>query len=60
MLFQSEQRVRAIPSSEYPTPAVRPKFSRLSIVRLERVFGFRAEPWEKALDGVLEELFSKQ
>ena len=48
--------IRAIPSSEYPTPAVRPKFSRLSTARVERVFGFRAEPWEKALDEVLEQL----
>ena len=45
--------VRAIPTSDYPTPAARPKFSRLSTARAERVFGFRPEPWEKALDEVL-------
>ena len=49
-------KVRAIPSSDYPTPAVRPKFSRLSMVRLQRVFDFRAEPWEMALDNVLDQL----
>ena len=52
--------VRTIPTLDYPTPAVRPKFSRLSTARLELVFGFHLEPWEQALDGVLEELFSKQ
>jgi dTDP-4-dehydrorhamnose reductase len=52
--------VRGIPSSDYPTPAVRPKFSRLSTARLEHVFGFHLEPWEQALDGVLEDLLSKQ
>ncbi len=45
--------VRAIPSSEYPTAAARPQFSRLSAERLERVFGFHPEPWEQALDSVL-------
>lgn len=48
--------VRAIPSSDYPTPAARPQFSRLSTERLERVFNFRPEPWEQALDGVLDTL----
>jgi len=49
-------KVRAIPSSDYPTPAVRPKFSRLSMARLQRVFDFHSEPWEMALDDVLEQL----
>ena len=52
--------VRAIPTSDYPTPAVRPKFSRLSTTRLGRVFGFHPEPWEQSLDGVLTVLLSKQ
>jgi dTDP-4-dehydrorhamnose reductase len=52
--------VRAIPASDYPTPAVRPKFSRLSTTRLGRVFGFHPEPWEQSLDGVLKVLLSKQ
>ena len=34
----------------------RPKFSRLSTVRLELVFGFHVEPWEMALDNVLDQL----
>ena len=49
--------VRAILTSDYPTPAMRPQFSRLSADRLERVFNFHPEPWEWALDGVLDTLF---
>jgi dTDP-4-dehydrorhamnose reductase len=48
--------VRAIPSSDYPAPAVRPRFSRLSTARLQRVFDCRPEPWEQALDAVLDQL----
>jgi dTDP-4-dehydrorhamnose reductase len=46
--------VRAIPSFEYPAAALRPKYSRLSLERLERVFGYHPEPWECALDSVLD------
>jgi dTDP-4-dehydrorhamnose reductase len=49
-------KVSAIPSSEYPTPAVRPKFSRLSLDRLASVFDYQPEPWEQALDEVLRQL----
>lgn len=49
-------KIRAIPTSDYPTPAVRPKFSRLSTARLERVFGFRPGPWENALEDALNRL----
>ncbi len=45
--------VRPIPTSDYPTPAVRPKFSRLATGRLDRVFGFHPKPWEQALDDAL-------
>jgi dTDP-4-dehydrorhamnose reductase len=42
-----------IPSSEYPTPAKRPRNSVLSNVRLEERFGVRLAPWESALDEVV-------
>jgi len=45
--------IEAIGSADYPTPAERPRFSRLSLERLERVFAFRTEPWEDELDRVL-------
>ncbi len=48
--------MRAIPSSDYPTPATRPHFSCLSTERLERVFGYRPAAWEHALDQVLDSM----
>lgn len=45
--------VDAIPSSEYPTPAKRPRNSVLSTVRLRERFGVALAPWEQALDDVL-------
>ena len=47
-----------IPSAAYPMTAVRPQFSRLSTERLERLFNVHPEPWEQALDGVLDTLFA--
>lgn len=38
-----------IPSSEYPTPAVRPLNSRLDNTKLARVFGVRLPDWRVAL-----------
>jgi dTDP-4-dehydrorhamnose reductase len=49
-------KVRAIPTSDYPTPAVRPKYSRLSTARVEHLFDFHAEPWEQVVNNVLEQL----
>jgi len=47
-------QIRAIPSVEYPTPAPRPKYSRLSLERLAQVFDHHPEPWEQALNDVLD------
>jgi dTDP-4-dehydrorhamnose reductase len=49
--------VRAISSSEYPAPAMRPKYSRLSTERLKQVFDYYPETWERALDRVLDMMF---
>jgi len=45
--------VTGIPSSEYPTPAVRPKNSILSNERLQTRFGVQLPTWESALDQTL-------
>ncbi len=47
-----------IPSSEYPTPAKRPRNSVLSNVRLGERFGVRLAPWESALDEVMDRIRS--
>jgi dTDP-4-dehydrorhamnose reductase len=52
-------KIRAIPSVEYPTPAPRPKYSRLSAERLKQVFDYHPEPWEQALNHVLDTSYGK-
>jgi dTDP-4-dehydrorhamnose reductase len=42
--------VTPIPSSEYPTPAARPRNSVLSTARLHDRFGIQLASWESALD----------
>lgn len=46
----------AIPSSAYPTPAKRPRYSVLSNARLHARFGVQLAPWQTALDAVLASL----
>jgi dTDP-4-dehydrorhamnose reductase len=41
-----------IPTSKFPTPAIRPHNSRLNCDKLERVMGVRLAPWEEALEKV--------
>ncbi|HEV2275359.1 MAG TPA: dTDP-4-dehydrorhamnose reductase [Acidobacteriaceae bacterium] len=48
--------VKAIPTSEYPTPAKRPRNSVLSNTRLQARFGVRMLSWEEALDDVLQQM----
>ncbi|MGC2603209.1 MAG: dTDP-4-dehydrorhamnose reductase [Rhodomicrobium sp.] len=50
-------KVRDIPNSDYPTRTTRPQFSRLSLKRLDQVFDFHPDSWERALDKVLDEMF---
>jgi dTDP-4-dehydrorhamnose reductase len=51
--------VLPIASSEYPTPAKRPKNSILSNEKLHARFGVRLAPWETALDAVIQQLTSQ-
>ncbi len=48
-------RLKAIPSSEYPTPAVRPANSQLDCGKLADTFGVRLPDWEEALALCLDE-----
>ncbi len=48
--------VIAIPSSEYPTPAVRPANSRLSHNAIENAYGITPRPWQAAISDILDEL----
>lgn len=47
------ERVLPIASSAYPTPAVRPKNSRLDLQKIERKLGRSMPSWQNALQSVL-------
>ena len=54
------EAIRAIPSSDYPTPARRPKNSRLDCSRLEADFGLVMPDWQPYLERMLQLLALKQ
>jgi len=49
-------RIEAITTEEYPTPARRPKNSRLDCGKLERTFEWRMLRWEDSLRAVIGEI----
>lgn len=49
-------RVTAIATKNYPTPAARPKNSRLALDRLHSVFGIEPSTWEQSLHCELDDL----
>jgi dTDP-4-dehydrorhamnose reductase len=48
--------IHGIASSEYPTRARRPLNSRLSLKKIETVFGLSPRPWQEALQECLERI----
>ena len=50
------QRILPIRTDEYPTPATRPKNSRLDLGRLNKVFGIAPPSWDAALAVELDRL----
>ena len=48
--------LRAIPSSEYPTPAKRPANSRLDTSKLRRTFGLELPDWQQGVRYVLQQI----
>lgn len=55
-LIERRPQVIPIPSSEFPTPAKRPRNSVLSNAKLTEQFGVQLATWESALDEVMAEL----
>ncbi|MBL1260659.1 MAG: dTDP-4-dehydrorhamnose reductase [Thiotrichaceae bacterium] len=47
------KEINSIPTSDYPTPAERPKNSRLDCTRLEKTFGLQPISWQAALANTL-------
>lgn len=52
-------QVRAVPTTEFPTPARRPMNSRLDTSKLRRSFGLTLPPWEVGVHRMLREVYSK-
>ncbi|WP_413207103.1 dTDP-4-dehydrorhamnose reductase [Rhodospirillum sp. A1_3_36] len=48
-------KIKAIPTSAYPTPAKRPANSILDGAKLARIHGIRLRPWTEALEAMLAE-----
>ena len=50
------EAVESIPSTEFPTPAARPRNSRLDCRKFSDTFGIRPPSWEAAFDATLPDL----
>jgi dTDP-4-dehydrorhamnose reductase len=51
------QKILAIPTKEYPTPAKRPMWSAMDCTKLNEAFGIRNKDWKQGLSDMLEELY---
>lgn len=52
------EAIEAIPTEQYPTPAARPRNSRLDCAKLERTFGLQLPPWQLHVKRALVELLT--
>jgi dTDP-4-dehydrorhamnose reductase len=50
--------IAPIPTSAYPTPAVRPKNSRLDTTKLRTTFGLDLPPWQAGVERMLTEVLT--
>jgi dTDP-4-dehydrorhamnose reductase len=50
-------RVSPVPTSSYPTVAVRPKYSALDCGKIQACLGIEPPPWERSLAGLMDELY---
>ena len=48
--------IEPIPTSAYPTPAERPRNSRLDTTKLRRAFGLTLPAWQVGVDRMLTEI----
>jgi len=51
--------IAPIPTSAYPTPAVRPKNSRLDTTKLRTTFGLALPPWQAGVERMLTEVLTR-
>lgn len=55
-LLETAPTLNPIPSSDYPTPAPRPRYSCLDNACIAKTFGILPEPWQDGVERVLDEL----
>jgi len=53
------KELKAIPTSDYPTPATRPMNSQLALTKLESVFTIKMPDWRNELELCIENLIEK-
>ncbi|MBZ9539938.1 dTDP-4-dehydrorhamnose reductase [Modicisalibacter tunisiensis] len=58
-LATTPERVAAIPTADYPTPATRPLNSRLAVDKLEETLGVRFPDWRTGLALTLQEVMDR-
>ncbi|WP_368913450.1 dTDP-4-dehydrorhamnose reductase [Mixta calida] len=51
-------QVNAVPTSAYPTPAIRPQNSRMNCDKFQRAFGLTLPHWKQGVSRMLDELYS--
>ncbi|WP_286933736.1 dTDP-4-dehydrorhamnose reductase [Leclercia sp. UBA5958] len=54
------EKLNAVPTSAYPTPALRPHNSRLNTEKFQRNFGLTLPSWDVGVKRMLAELFTEQ
>jgi dTDP-4-dehydrorhamnose reductase len=53
------KEIKAISTSEYPTPAKRPPYSALDCSKIERFFGIQTRPWQDSLAEMLSRMLDR-
>ena len=53
-LSEAKIKLNAIETSQYPTPAKRPKNSVLDLDKISKTYGVQLKPWEESLEGCVQ------
>jgi dTDP-4-dehydrorhamnose reductase len=53
------QAIAPVPTTAFPTPAARPRNSRLSTQRLQQAFGLRLPHWQQGVERMLTEILGR-
>ena len=53
-LSDAKIKLNAIETSQYPTPAKRPKNSVLDLDKISKTYGVQLKPWEESLEGCVQ------